>query len=185
MRDEDHGAGIVSISSRGRSKVSDLLGSLLDELALSESQKRRARARAREMGLAVSELDEAAVRLDRQVSRLLAEGSTSRNDNAFIYLMQQQTDETETVVRRDAFDVHRYDQELKVLRTVLGCALSVLSVGLSFSMWLIATGREEIGNPILSAIVSGALSYLAGVGTPRGLLRRGGPGSERGEEGRL
>jgi hypothetical protein len=70
--------------------------------------------------------------------------------------------------------------ELNVLRTFLRCALSVLLVGLGFSLWLIAIGRVAIGNPILSAIVSGALSYLAGLGTPRGLLRRGGPGSERG-----
>jgi hypothetical protein len=94
--------------------------------------------------------------------------------------MKRQADETEAAVRKDAFDVHRYDQELKVLRTILACALSALLVGLGFSMWLIASGREEIGNPILSAIVSGALSYLAGVGTPRGLLRRGVSGSERG-----
>jgi hypothetical protein len=98
----------------------------------------------------------------------------------FKYRMQEQAYQAEAAVRRDAFDVHRYDQELKILRTILGCALSVLLVGLGFSMWLIVSGREAIGNPTLSAIVSGALSYLAGLGTPRGLLRRGGPGSERG-----
>jgi hypothetical protein len=98
----------------------------------------------------------------------------------FEYRMQERADKAEAAVRRDAFDVHRYDQELKILRTILACALSVLLVGLGFSMWLIATGHEAIGAPTLSAIVSGALSYLAGLGTPRGLLRRGGPGSERG-----
>ena len=112
--------------------------------------------------------------------RSLFDLNVHRGDNTLTYRLQQLADAKEAAVRRDAFGVHRYDQELKVLRTVLACALFVLLVGLGFSMWLIASGREEIGNPILSAIVSGAISYLAGVGTPRGLLRRGGPGSERG-----
>jgi hypothetical protein len=111
---------------------------------------------------------------------LLFDVDVHRDDNTLTYRLQELADAKEAAVRRDAFDAHRYDQELKVLRTVLACALFVLLVGLGFSIWLIASGREAIGNPILSAIVSGALSYLAGVGTPRGLLRRGGPGSERG-----
>jgi hypothetical protein len=98
----------------------------------------------------------------------------------FFYKMKRLENEAEAAVRKDAFDVHRYDQELRVLRTTLGCTLFVLLLGLGFSMWLIATGREEIGNPILSAIVTGALSYLAGVITRRGVLRSGEAGSERG-----
>jgi hypothetical protein len=164
MVDDDVEAEIVSISSKARSRASSLLGSFLDELPLSESQRRRAKARAREIGLAGNEFEAATVRLDAKASRLLAEGLTRRDDHAFIYRMRKRADTVKAAVRKDAFDVHRYDQELKVLRTVIGCALSVLSVGLGFSMWLIATGREEIGNPILSAIVSGALSYLAGRG---------------------
>jgi hypothetical protein len=117
---------------------------------------------------------------DQQTSRPLARRSTQRDAFEVECRMQKLADRAEAAMRRDAFDVHRYDQELKVLRTILGCALFVLLVGLGFSMWLIVSDREAIGNPILSAIVSGALSYLAGLGTPRGLLRRGGPGSERG-----
>jgi hypothetical protein len=104
---------------------------------------------------------------------------THLDDNSLTYHMRKQSDRTEAALRRDEFDVHRYDQELKVLWMVLTCALSVLLVGLGFAMWLIASGREAIGTPILSAIVSGALAYLAGLGTPR-RLRRGGPDVERG-----
>jgi hypothetical protein len=118
-------------------------------------------------------------RLDSRPRRPLIRHS-SGHDNELVLRLKKQADKAEAAVRRDAFDVHRYDQELKVLRTILMCALSVLIVALGFSLWLIGSGREAIGSPLLSAIVSGALSYLAGLGTPRGLLRRGGPGSERG-----
>jgi hypothetical protein len=112
-----------------------------------------------------------------------AESRAGNDEYRLLRQMTKQADDREAAVRRDAFDVHRYDQELKVLRTILVCALFVLFVGIGFSMWQIAIGREEIGGPMLSAIVSGALWYVAGLGTPRGLLRRGGPGSERGEYG--
>jgi hypothetical protein len=127
-----------------------------------------------------AEVEDGNVDSDPTFAKVHGDVITHLADNALTYRMQKQSDRTEADLRRDTFDVHRYDQELKVLWTVLACALSVLLAGLGFAMWLIASGREAIGSPILSAIVSGALSYLAGLGTPRRLLRRGVPGGDGG-----
>jgi hypothetical protein len=137
-------------------------------------------AASREIGLAERKFAKAAARLDRQSARLLAKVSTRDDDHSLMYRMHVEADVAEAVRREHAFDVHRYSHEVRMLWAVLTFVLSAMVAGLGFSVWLIVNGREESGNPILSAIVSGALSYLAGVGTPRGLLRRGVSGSDRG-----
>lgn len=147
---------------------------------LLDRQSQRLVARMRDLERIAAGFEEANTGSDPVLVKASTDAFVHLDDNALTYRMQKQSDRTEAAVRRDAFDVHRYDQELKMLRMVLTCALSMLLVGLGFAMWLIASGREAIGSPILSAIVSGALSYLAGLGTPRRLLRRGEPGAERG-----
>lgn len=148
-------------------------------LPLLDRRRRRLVARLRELERIADGFAGTSASSDPVSAKAHADVVARLDDHGFTYRMQKQRDRTEAALRRDAFDVHRYDQELKVLRLVLMCALCVLFAGLGFAMWLIASGRETIGSPILSAIVSGALSYLAGLGTPR-RVRRGEPGTERG-----
>jgi hypothetical protein len=178
MRDEESSAETSPVSAKAQANLSD--GAALKGLPLSDGQRRRVVARMRDLERVAAGFEEARAGSDPAVVKARSDVVIHLDDNALTYRMRKQSDRTEAALRKDAFDVHRYDQEFKALWMVLACALSVLLVGLGFAMWLIASGREAIGSPILSAIVSGALSYLAGLGTPRRLLRRGEPSGERG-----
>jgi hypothetical protein len=64
-----------------------------------------------------------------------------------------------------------------MLWTILLFMLFVMLSCLAFSVWMITSGREQGGIVLALATISG-LAYLAGFGTPRGKVWRGGPESK-------
>lgn len=100
-------------------------------------------------------------------------------EQAVAGLEQEQADAAEAAKREHAFEVYRHNDLMRMWWAILGCMLFVMFGCLGLSVWLIASGREQ-GGIVLAVATIGGLAYLAGFGTPRGKLWRGGPDSKRG-----
>jgi hypothetical protein len=148
--------------------VAERLHTALDDLPLPEPQKREVFTRVREVMFAL--IDRSGVpRLDPETTRLLTDAATRDADNKFKYLTQKQSDLAEDSRRKHEFDVRRHEDAVRMIWPILIAVLFVIIGALGFGCWLIAIGRDSVGIPIVTAIISGILAYLAGFGTPRDL----------------
>jgi hypothetical protein len=136
----------------------DPIGAFFGELPLSEVERRIAEHKA-------------ARQLDEAVMGYLEQSAGS--------LAQKQADAAEAARRAHDFQVLRHNNYQRMSWTILVFMLFVMVSFLAFSVWMIASGREQSGT-VLAVATIGALAYLAGFGTPRGKRWRGGPDSESG-----
>jgi hypothetical protein len=145
-------------SSRQVRRGTEYLDVFLEDLPLSEGETR----------IAINRL-----------ARQMEEAVTCYLEESAAHLAQKQADAAEAAKRAHDFQVLRHNSSQRMSWTILVFMLLVMASCLAFSVWMIASGREQSGLVLALATTSG-LAYLAGFGTPRGKLWRGGPDSQSG-----
>lgn len=146
------------VSPRQVRRGVERLDVFLEELPLSEVERRIA-------------INKFARQIEDAVASYLEKSAT--------YLAQKQADAAEAARRAHDFQVLRHNSFQRILWTILVFILFVMVSCLAFSVWMIASGREQ-GGIVLAVATLGGLAYLAGFGTPRRMLWRGGSDSEAG-----
>jgi hypothetical protein len=127
-----------------------------------------------DLPLAESERRVALQKLTRQIEAVTCYVEESTNN-----ITRKWADAAEAARRAHDFEVLRHNSFLRMSWTILMFMLLVMVSCLAFSVWMIASGREQ-GGIVLAVATIGGLAYLAGFGTPRGRFWRGGPDSESG-----
>ena len=149
----------MTVCLRGKCRGVERFDVFLEELPLSEVERQLA------INKFVQQIEEA-------VACYLEKSAT--------YVAQKQADAAEAARRAHDFQVLRHNSLQRMLWTILVFMLFVMVGCLAFSIWMIASGREQ-GGIILAIATLGGLAYLAAFGTPRRMFWRGGPDSEAGE----
>jgi nitrate reductase NapE component len=165
----EDGAPQVPPTEELQAKVSERLNEALQGLSLPEPQKREVITRVREMFVALIDRGGTPTRLDPETARLLTEAANREADHKLTYLTQKQAHTAAAEQRADDYRLRCHEDAIKLIWPILSVVLVVIVGSMAFAVWLIVSGKENIGIPILSAIVSGVLAYLAGFGTPRDL----------------
>jgi hypothetical protein len=114
----------------------------------------------------------------RKIAREL-EAVTCYLEKSADHLARKQSDAAEAARRAHEFQVLRHNSFQRMSWTILVFMLFVMVSCLAFSVWMIASGREQGGIILAVATISG-LAYLVGFGTPRKTWWRGGPDSGNG-----
>lgn len=112
-------------------------------------------------------------------ARQIEEAVAGYLERSLACVVQKQADAAEAARRAHDFQGLRHHSFLRMSWTILVFMLFVMVSCLAFSVWMIASGREQSGT-VLALATIGGLAYLAGFGAPRARLPRGAPNSEKG-----
>jgi len=104
-------------------------------------------------------------KIDAETAKIVAASVDKDNEFRFQYLSQKQKDEAEQNKRAHDLEMLRHQDRVRVLRPVLYTMLFVVVGALSVGVYLAATGHEVLGSNILTAVITGLLAFLGGLGT--------------------
>lgn len=104
-------------------------------------------------------------RIDPETARILTESIDKDNEYKFQYLTQKQQAAAEAAKRDHDFIVQRHNDRKKMLWPVMVTVIIVCLGCIIIGIYFCATGKDTLGSSLLTAAITGVLSYLAGLGT--------------------
>ena len=131
---------------------------------LPEPQRERIRHTIRETALTFFQ-GAVSPRIDAETARVITESLDKDNERKFQYLTQKQKDEAEAIKRQHEFAVLRHHDNRRMFWPILICVLLMVMGCIIAGIYFTANGHEVLGSNLLTAVISGLLAYLAGLGT--------------------
>lgn len=161
----------ASVSATDQQSIEEVLRRVLAEHNLSRPQQDRLVQTFREVFTHVER--DTGTHLDPEVFKIAAETVARDNENKFKYLTQKQQDTAEKNKREHDFDVLRYQDRYKILRPVTFIVVAVLTVCLFIGIYLCTVDQEMLGSNLITGVITGLLSFLAGLGVSEILKKKG------------